>query len=456
LVKVPQALLVALLLAVMLQPPPAAAAGAADPVVAQAALAGRLYQLGGVTLYQRQSGPRTPAPPHWIVRGPWVRVVNGRSRTARHIPAAVGAGNIGRDARGRIVMTYFTQATRGDRSVPPAWFIYDVMSDRSRPIKGLNEGTRCSVVLVTIWRTRTAYEKDCGAAGSSGLFVRTGTMVEQIAPAEYTLVDMAQRGDSLAGIVDDDNGDLHLYRFLDGGRRCVKEIPTGYGPGEGPWYPTGVWFSGDQIVWTMGRFRTAPSFAVLAANRAGSCEPLGPTGELPFTPETVSVRALGVDAGRLVYAGGKLIKAHQLPAQPSFDPPANDDFEQAEVLPTRLPFRVSGRIGYATRQPGEPTAIAPGEPQPWNLSRTVWYAFRPTSSGTVYVGSTAYSLGRYTYGVFTGSSIDSLTQIPPDARGTKFDAEAGQTYWIAVNAESEEPDYRPFYLSIVAGDTPPE
>jgi hypothetical protein len=440
-VKAVKSLLVAVLLVLTLQ----ATAEAADPVLARDTLVGRVHQLGGVTLYQRLTNIHKP-PPHRA----WVRVVNGKSRIARHIPARPLPGRLGRDAKGRIVFTYATEKVKAGIIVSQRWMLYDVMRDSSRPVKGLPALKRCSVSFLTIWRTRMAYEADCKSPKQSGIFLKTGNKTTPVAPG-FVLIDMVQRGDSLAGIVEDGNGDFHLYRLLDGGRKCVQPVPSGYGPGDHEWRPSGVWFSGSHIVWTMGSFSEAPSFAVLAAKRTGKCQTLGPTGILPFTPETTSVRALTVEAGRLVYAGGKVIKAHQLPSTPSTDPPANDNFEQAEMLPTAVPFTINGRIGYGTRQAGEPALNG--------ATRTVWYAFRPTSTGTVYVSAE----GDFTlsYGVFTGSSVGTLTQIPPGDTATQVQAEAGKTYWIAIGSlgigsDSTEPNYRPFFLTVGLSPPPPQ
>lgn len=449
-VKAAQALTVASLLVLMLQAP--ATARAADQVVAREtdSLIGRLFQLGGVTLYQEE-GPNPSVTRHAVVPGLWTRVVQGKSRPARHIPPTVGVGDIGRDAKGRIVLTYYLEKTEPDRIPVRRWFIYDVMRDRSRPIKGLNRDEHCFIEIITIWRKRMVFQKTCGDEGTgAGLFSKIGWKVHTIAP-DYPIDWLVQRGGSVAGIVEDGVGDLHLFRFMDGGVACVERIPLGFGTGDGYWHPTGVWFSRSKLVWSMGSPDTAPNFALLAAKRTGACKPLGPVGELPFTWETKSVGAMAVDADRLVYAGEAVIKAHRLPSKPSVAPPANDDFEHAQALPTKLPYRISVRIGRAKRQRGEPAVTGPYGQEPSTPNRTVWYAFRPTASGTVWVSSDYHMEG-----VFTGSNLEDLTQTPPGMRATEVHAEAGKTYWIAVTLDSEEPAYQPFYLTIGTAEPPGE
>lgn len=444
--KIGRPLLAALALLPALQAP--AAADAADPVVAHAPDAGRVYRLGGVTLYQNGD----PAPRHEFTPGEWVRVVGRRSRAARHMPGGAVPGDIGRDARGRVVLTFSVDTREGGRR----WSVYDVKRDRARPIKGVRAGG-CDVPLVTTWRARTAYVKRCSSEAASGVFVRTGTRVRRVAP-QYSVVDLVQRGGSAAGIVEDGVGDLHLFRFMDGGRPCAREVAGGFGTGDGPWHPTGVWYSGSKIVWSMGSSRAAPVFALLAARRSGSCRSLGPVGELPFARRQQSVRTFTVNADRLVYASGSRIRARRLPRKPSVEPPPNDDFEHAQVLTGRLPLRVAARFGSATRQPGEPAVRGPYDSAPRSPRRTIWFAYRPASSGTVWVSTdNPYGSGPVTYGVFTGPRLGDLTLIPAGARGTEVHAEAGKTYWIAAASDSPEPDWGPpFYVVVGTAEPPPQ
>jgi hypothetical protein len=449
-VKAALALVVASVLVPLLQAP--ATARAADQVVGRVddTVVGRLFQLGGVTLYQEKGpNPYLSHPHHELVDAPWTRVVNGKSRPVRDIPPTVGVGDIGRDASGRVVLTYYVDETKPDGPLLRRWFIYDVLRDRSRPIRGLNRDG-CGVAILTIWRKRMVYQKACPDDRTAGLFSKIGKKVERIA-RYHSIVYMVQRGGSVAGIIEDGVGDLHVFRFMDGGVACVEEVPSGFGTGDGYWHPTGVWFSRGKLVWSMGAPGTAPNFALLAAKRSGACKALGPVGELPFTSETKSVSAMAVDADRLVYAGNAVIKAHRLPPKPSIDPPANDDFEHAQPLSTKLPYRILVRIGHATRQRGEPGVKGPYEQKPRTPTRTLWYAFRPAASGTAWVSS-----DNHTEAVFTGSKLRHLTPIPPGPLATEVHGEAGKTYWITVALDSEEPFYQPFYLTIGTAEPPPE
>lgn len=415
-------------------------ASAADPVVVQDTHVSRVFELAGVTLYQRGASGRKPPP-----KRAWVRVVNGKSRVAKHIPGG-RPGDIGRDWKGRVVLTFGIERQRNGHILARRWWIYDIMSDRARPVQSLPGGP-CIVEDLVVWRSRKAYNATCNSDKQGGVFFRTGTRTQHVVTGHQTLPSLVLRGSSLAGIIEDGDGDRQLWRFVDGGRKCFRPIANTYAAAEWDWRPTRVWFSGRHLVWTMGGwYGSGPTVAVLAAKRTGECQTLGRIGLLPFKPQTSIVSDLTIDGRRLLYAGGRVIKVHRLPAQPSFAPPANDDFERAEGLPATAPFTRTGRIGWATRQPGEP-ALGGAE-------QTVWYAFRPATTQQVYVsvddGDVFFGFSGPRYGVFTGSSVDALTELPPSGTSTPVMAEAGKTYWIAVGSSMRalKPNYRPFFVRI--------
>jgi hypothetical protein len=110
----------------------------------------------------------------------------------------------------------------------------------------------------------------------------------------------------------------------------------------------------------------------------------------------------------------------------------------------------TGRVAYATVQAGEPLAEA---------KHTVWYAYRPATSGTVDVTVSGACMSPppvcdgLRFGAYTGKSPGTLTEFP-QSRGpynapfTRFDAVAGTTYWIAVGSPLPEPDYEPFAVHV--------
>ena len=109
-------------------------------------------------------------------------------------------------------------------------------------------------------------------------------------------------------------------------------------------------------------------------------------------------------------------------APASAAPPPNDDFEHA--APVGGP--VTGTLDEATAQPGEPS----------HGVQTVWYAFRPSTSGRV-----AAELPRQQYdldvAVYTGtalSGLHSLGRSQSQLARVAFDAQAGETYWIVVTS----------------------
>jgi hypothetical protein len=203
----------------------------------------------------------------------------------------------------------------------------------------------------------------------------------------------------------------------------------------------------------MGDWAFRPDFAILAAKVAPGCGTPGPVGLFPFTPETTTLRAVVVDDRRVFYADGKTLRSHPLPATPSFDGPPNDNFENAQQLSGDAPLSATGRVAYATVQPGEPLA---------DTKHTVWYAYRPTKSGTVYVTVSGACTtppqncgGLFRFGVYTGTSPGTLTEIPQSGRAyspryTPIDAVAGQTYWISVGSPIPEPKHESFTLHVDA------
>lgn len=103
-------------------------------------------------------------------------------------------------------------------------------------------------------------------------------------------------------------------------------------------------------------------------------------------------------------------------------PPANDDIDDATVIPT-LPFTDSVDTRGAT--------TAPGEPPFCNNTNSVWYAITPTVSQLLVLDTNGSSYGTQ-IGVFTGAP-DTLELVTCGGNlGVSFSATAGVTYYIQI------------------------
>src|SRR4051794_6259870 len=91
-------------------------AQARDRVIAHDATIRSIYALGGDLVYSRGAD------------GAWMRWVGGKLTKASGIPRDGGASAIGRDAKGRTVLTF---------ALSGKWYVYDLASDRARPLGGL-------------------------------------------------------------------------------------------------------------------------------------------------------------------------------------------------------------------------------------------------------------------------------------------------------------------------------
>jgi hypothetical protein len=416
-------------------------ARAADPIVAHDTLIRAIYPLDGDLVYFRAG--RTLPQHVWMAR------FRGHLRRARGIPRRALAGDIGRDERGRKVFTFAVARRRNHSFVSTKWFAYDLAHDRTRPLHGLP--ATCIVTWAAVWRGSLAYTAGCKSAASSGLLVRQGKRTRRVSsdPGGQRLVF---RGGTLAVVFDDGSDDFFVLQWMANGKQCVRRIDASFGDAtsELGWFPSNLWSTNGYLAWTMGDPFSRPDFAILAAKVPAGCATPGPVGLLPFTPETATVLAVAVDRRRVFYAGAKTLRSHTLPAGPSFDAPPNDAFEHAQQLPGDAPLSATGRVAYATAQPGEPLA---------DTKHTVWYAFRPTRSGTVDVtvsgactSAHQYCYGAFRSGVYTGTSPDALTEIPPSGDySTRVDAVAGETYWIPVGSSHLDPYYEPFVIRIDPG-----
>jgi hypothetical protein len=112
--------------------------------------------------------------------------------------------------------------------------------------------------------------------------------------------------------------------------------------------------------------------------------------------------------------------------------PANDAFAAAEVVSGRLPIRATGTTTDASREPGEPRTGA-----------SVWYAWTPTTSLHVVIDTCGSRAGTL-LGVYTGRTVDGLTEVAPGSASVCPDgrtrsravlsASAGKTYRVAIGS----------------------
>ena len=113
-----------------------------------------------------------------------------------------------------------------------------------------------------------------------------------------------------------------------------------------------------------------------------------------------------------------------------FNPPPNDNFESATPV-TSVPFTDQVDLTTPSIQSGEPSPSCGIDPD-----GTAWYAFTPSVSQSYRVSlSSDDGLGFVPqFAIYTGSSLDSLTEVGcPEARnGVAFHADAGTTYHIQV------------------------
>jgi RTX calcium-binding nonapeptide repeat (4 copies) len=138
--------------------------------------------------------------------------------------------------------------------------------------------------------------------------------------------------------------------------------------------------------------------------------------------------------------------------------PANDDFAHAEELSGSLPLAVTGTNVDATRELGEPEHAGGGG------SASVWYRWTPSASGPAVVGTCGSGFDTL-LGVYTGPSLEDLSEVGadddgcgPDGRGSEvtFVASAGTAYLIAVDGfpDAEGLATGSIALSVGAGASP--
>ncbi len=133
-----------------------------------------------------------------------------------------------------------------------------------------------------------------------------------------------------------------------------------------------------------------------------------------------------IQAGSIYGSSGNLqLNLQELPR------PANDDFTNAMIVSSPLPFDNTVDTQYSSRQTSEPT---PSCAYYGAGTRSVWYAFTPTTSGSV---SASIPASAFTpvFAAYTGNSLASLTQVGCQTYSGSlitFHVNAGTTYYFQV------------------------
>ncbi len=146
----------------------------------------------------------------------------------------------------------------------------------------------------------------------------------------------------------------------------------------------------------------------------------------------ITARALGL-LGLSCLAALSLVTAARAAA------PANDEFGAATALPATLPGGVSGSNLEATKELGEPNHAGNAG------GHSVWYSWTPSASGPVGITGSCFSAISPLVAVYTGPSVNALTPVASNESAfapvcpftespvAEFSADAGTTYWIAVD-----------------------
>ncbi len=112
-------------------------------------------------------------------------------------------------------------------------------------------------------------------------------------------------------------------------------------------------------------------------------------------------------------------------------PPANDNFANARTVDT-ISFQDSVDNHYATTEPGEP---APGCTW-YEVSKTVWYQYTPTESGSITAESSGFYYG--SIAIYTGNALDQLTNLGCASfdypNRVTIHAEQGITYYFQLGS----------------------
>lgn len=268
-----------------------------------------------------------------------------------------------------------------------------------------------------------AVDGQFGASGNIGLDLRTAS-----APANDDFANATVLTGSLPIVVNGDN--------TDASKEAGEPI---HDPGNFDTGGTSVWWSWVAPSTTAVTVSTAGSdfstlLGVYIGNSVATLTPVARTtqGQITFNAAAGSTYKIVVD-GSLGSAGGIQLSLATAPA--------NDNFANAEVLPSTLPiqFHVGSTVG-ATKENNEPYHGGPG---PGNYTgnfggASVWYSWKAERTETVTI-TTIFSDFDTLLGVYTGTSVSSLTYVAGNndtierTSSVSFSATAGTTYRIAVD-----------------------
>lgn len=121
--------------------------------------------------------------------------------------------------------------------------------------------------------------------------------------------------------------------------------------------------------------------------------------------------------------GSIQINLEQLPIPP------NDNFSNANAIPSPLPFDDTVDISLASAQANEPTPSCAGS----GINGTVWYAFTPAENGSISANLNAPFFTYTLLAVYSGNTLTSLTELGcrgPYGGVITFPVQAGTTYYF--------------------------
>jgi hypothetical protein len=174
-------------------------------------------------------------------------------------------------------------------------------------------------------------------------------------------------------------------------------------------------------------FRVYTGTAVNALTPVVDSSDFGPGCRAEFSTVAGTTYRIAVDGGG---EGSFTLDVHAL------NSPANDDFDDAQVLSPALATTVAGTNVDATKETGEPNHLGPG-PIPFNPKPSVWYEWTPSANVEAAVNVCENDNGGFA-AVYTGASVNALTRVA-HGQGCRphFTAAAGTTYRIAVDGFDE-------------------
>jgi hypothetical protein len=143
-----------------------------------------------------------------------------------------------------------------------------------------------------------------------------------------------------------------------------------------------------------------------------------------------------------IFSGGGSLTVNVAPVPP----PSNDSFAAATVIAS-LPFTSSEDVAAATLESDEPLPSCENVP----TSGSVWYSFTPSASAT-YLWTAATNYGQPTTAVYTGSTVNGLTELSCLPLSGIFSGTAGTQYMIQVVGSFQ--GWGPLFISLDVAPPP--